>query len=54
MIREVNSDLVRAVDVIVHFIEYDQDLDETSYEAGRWRNDTLDVPCPALTYGDDA
>jgi hypothetical protein len=38
MIREVNSDLVRVVDVIVHFIEYDQGLDEMSYEAGRWRH----------------
>jgi hypothetical protein len=44
MIHEVISDLVRVVDVIVHFVEHDQDLDEI-FEAGRWLKSKRVVSC---------
>jgi hypothetical protein len=54
VIHEVNSDMERVLDLIVHFTEYDQDLQQMGDEAGRWVNDTLDVSYPALIADDAA
>ena len=37
----VNWKLDKVIDLIVHFIEYDQDLKQMSYEVGAWFRDTM-------------
>ena len=48
VIHEVNIELERVIDLMVHFIEYDPDLEQMCYEAGSWLNNTLDVSHPVV------
>jgi hypothetical protein len=51
VICEVNSDLRSVIAVITHFTEYDQDLYDMAYEAGRCMNDNLEDDNLEVSYG---
>jgi hypothetical protein len=54
VICEVNSDLKRVIAVIARFINYDQGLHDTAYEAGRCMNENLEDDNLEVSYGHPA
>ena len=54
VIHEVDRELERVIDLIVHFMEYDPALEQLLNEAGDWLHDTLEgVSYPTKIPDDD-